>query len=143
MNQLSLSTWVVIVSEAIVVPIFPVPKPVRLTTKTSRATCAISLQNLVSTLAPSDAALFKRCYNVLQESLTGTEAGGAPATTLPKCITSAFVAGSKGKGKAHGDSPKKSPKRGRDKNGSGAATATLLTVKTTGLPALDDPAPGS
>ena len=97
-----------------------------------RPCCGCSLQNLVQSLAPSDATLFKRCYNVLQESLAVTDNGGAPTTSLPKCITSAFVQGSKRAGKSTaGDSPaKKSPKRGKDKN---AALAGMLTVKTTGL----------
>ena len=99
-----------------------------------------SLQSLVSTLTPGDAALFKRCYSVLQESLAVSEGGGAPTTSLPKCITSAFLAGGskRAKGAAAavaaspdllGDSPKKSARR-KDKGAS-------LSVKTTGFPTLD------
>lgn len=86
--------------------------------------CA-SLHELVSSLTPTDAALFKRCYAVLQESLDVSEDGSVPTTSLPKCITSAFVAGSKGKGGGTvsalmGGSPKK--------------RKASLSVKTTGLP---------
>ena len=56
---------------------------------------AVSLENLVRNLSPSDAALFKRCYAVLQQSLSApaTDSDAAPAFTLPKCITSAILGG--------------------------------------------------
>ncbi len=61
-----------------------------------RAHVRCSLENLVRNLSPSDAALFKRCYAVLQQSLAVPAAdseGAAPAFALPKCITSAILGG--------------------------------------------------